>query len=121
MNYFHTNIVDQVEKNTYYRKVLYTVPANKETSGLQVVVMSIPPKTSIGMEMHEGTQSITIHSGKGKGVVDGEEFKLEKGDILVIPPYRKHNITNRSAVHPLDLVSYYTPPEHPPRLLQKNK
>lgn len=122
MKYFHENIFDSVEENKFYRRVLYTVPGV-----FQVVVMSIPENTHIGMEMHEGVQSITIHEGIGSASLRSEGGKitdvlnLVEGDILVIPPMTHHDVWNRSSVNPLKLISYYTPPEHPPNRKQKNK
>src|SRR5690242_18234346 len=107
MTGFLTNIEKQTLENTSFRKVLYT------GQHAQVVVMSLKPSESIGMEVHEIVdQFIRIESGEGKVVMNSEEHKIKDGDAFVVPAGTKHNVTNTSSKNPLKLYTVYSPPHH---------
>jgi mannose-6-phosphate isomerase-like protein (cupin superfamily) len=113
MNSFKGNIEKLTESNPYFRKVLYT------NSRQQLVLMSISPRSEIGMETHPKTsQFIRIESGKGKAIVGDTLYLLRSGDAIVIPPNTKHNITNTSATDTLQLYTIYSPPEHEEGLIE---
>jgi mannose-6-phosphate isomerase-like protein (cupin superfamily) len=112
---FRANIERLTLKNTYYRKVLYT------TKNMQLVVMSIPPGEEIGMEVHRNTsQFIRVEKGKAKAVVGNHKYYLKDGDIIIVPPGKKHNVINYGKKD-LQLYSIYTPPEHPKKTKQRHK
>jgi mannose-6-phosphate isomerase-like protein (cupin superfamily) len=116
MSGFHVNIEKKTEKNDYFRAVLYTGPHS------QLVVMSLKVGEDIGLETHADTdQFIRVEDGKGKAILDGDEYELEGGSAIVIPAGTEHNVINTSPQKPLKLYTVYTPPEHPDRTIHKTK
>jgi mannose-6-phosphate isomerase-like protein (cupin superfamily) len=112
---FHTNIENLTLKNNNYRKVLFT---SKYT---QLVLMSIPPKQDIGMEIHKNhDQFIRVESGKGRMIIDGKSLIVKDGSAIVIGAGSKHNLIN-TGKEDLKLYTLYSPPEHKDGLIQKNK
>lgn len=104
--------IDNVEKitkdNGYYRKVIYTVP-----NEMQLVLMSLPPNTEIGMEAHSHiTQFIRVESGEGICLIGKNETKLKSDSTVMIPKGVYHNIMN-TGKQDLKLYTIYTPPNHP--------
>jgi len=103
---FHANVIQAVQENQNFRKVLYTGRVS------QLVAMSIPPGGEIGEETHEHVeQTLYFHGGVGEAVLNGKAVKLAPGDILVVTPGTKHNIVN-TGVEPLKIVTVYAPPNH---------
>jgi mannose-6-phosphate isomerase-like protein (cupin superfamily) len=118
---YHINIEKKSIKNSYYRNVLYT------TTNTQLVVMSLKPNTEIGLEKHRKIdQFIRIESGTGKAIITNNKkeiiqtITLTDGSAIVIPKNTYHNIINTGS-DKLKLYSIYSPPNHPPQTLQKNK
>ena len=105
-------------KNKFWRDVLFT------SDNLQVVVMSVPPKQSLGWEMHrKSDQFFRIEGGKGLfqiGEKEGgkvsptQEALLEDGMVTVIPHGTWHNVTNTSSRSNLKFYAIYGPPHHRP-------
>lgn len=119
---FHGNIEDITEKNTFYRKVLFTSPSNI----MQLVVMSLEPQQEIGMEVHhDHDQFIRVETGYGKAVIKNmekiEEYKLSDGFAVIIPAGTWHNIINLSTIDNMKLYTIYSPPEHKDKLIQVKK
>ena len=113
---YHVDIEKKTEKNDYFREVLFTGPHS------QLVVMSLNVGEDIGLETHPDTdQFIRIEEGKGKAVLDGEEFELEDGSAIVIPAGTQHNVINTSSKKAMKLYTVYTPPEHPDGTIHKTK
>jgi mannose-6-phosphate isomerase-like protein (cupin superfamily) len=113
---FVDNIEEIAIKNTNFRKVLSTTKHN------QLVVMSLKQSEDIGMEIHKDVdQFFRIEKGRGKAILNGKEFKLKDGIALVIPAGTQHNIINTSKVNPLKLYTIYSPPQHKPGTINKNK
>ena len=115
MKGFITNIEEASLQNGYFRKVLYT------DTRLQLVVMSLLPNEDIGEEVHELDQFIRIESGKGKAVLDGEEYDLADGSVVVIPQGTRHNIINTSPDKPMKIYTLYAPPNHKDGTIHKTK
>jgi mannose-6-phosphate isomerase-like protein (cupin superfamily) len=118
---FSINIEKETIKNKNYRKVLSTAP------NMQLVVMSIKPQTEIGLEKHSKIdQFIRIEKGKGKAIITNNKkeiiqtTRLKDGSVIIIPKNTWHNIINTGDEN-LQLYSIYSPPEHPPNTLQRNK
>ena len=110
------NSEKKTKLNTNYRKVLYT------TAQQQLVLMSLLPEVEIGTEKHLfSTQFIRIVQGKALAVINNEEFKLNEGEIIIIPANTKHNIINTSTRHSLKLYTIYSAPVHKPGLIEKTK
>lgn len=100
--------------NKAYRRVLET------TDQLQVVVMCLLPNQDIPEEVHpHTTQFIRIEKGSALVKVNGKLSHLVAGDSIVIPSGKKHYVKNSSLKDPLQLYTIYSPPEHPPGLIQK--
>ena len=113
---YHVDIEKKTEKNDYFREVLFTGPHS------QLVVMSLNVGEDIGLETHPDTdQFIRVEEGKGKAVLDGEEFELEDGSAIVIPAGTQHNVINTSSKKAMKLYTVYTPPEHPDGTIHKTK
>ena len=113
---YHTDIKKKTEENEYFREVLFTGPHS------QLVVMALKPGEDIGMETHPDTdQFFRVEEGKGKAVLDGQEYELEDGSAIVIPAGTEHNVINTSSTKSLKMYTIYTPPEHPDGTIHKTK
>jgi len=108
------NIEKETLENENFRKVLYT------SNYSQLVVMSIEPGDDIGMEVHGLDQFIRIESGKGKAILNGQEYEIEDDWAVVIPAGVEHNIVN-TGDEPLKLYTIYSPPEHKEGTIHKTK
>ncbi len=101
----------QIEKatldNESFRVVLYTGKYS------QLVLMSLKPMEDIGLEVHQNNdQFFRVESGQGICIVDGHEYILADGVVVVVPAGAQHNIVNTSEVHELKLYTIYSPPDH---------
>ncbi|MDD1758408.1 MAG: cupin domain-containing protein [Methanotrichaceae archaeon] len=116
MEGYVSNIEKKSLENKYFREVLFTGPHS------QLVVMSIAPGEDIGMETHkEVDQFFRVEAGIGRAILNGKEYDLENGSAVVIPAGTKHNIINRSKSEPLKVYTIYSPPNHPPGTIHKDK
>jgi mannose-6-phosphate isomerase-like protein (cupin superfamily) len=113
---YYGDIEKRTKENDYFREVLFTGPLS------QLVVMSLNPGEDIGLETHlETDQFIRVEEGKGKAILDGQEYPLKAGLVLAIPAGTEHNIINSSSKEALKLYTIYTPPEHPHGTIHKTK
>jgi mannose-6-phosphate isomerase-like protein (cupin superfamily) len=104
------------EKNSNFRKVLYTA------KGGQLVLMSLRAKEEIGMEVHHDVdQFFWIVKGSAKTVLNGEEGTVDEGEVLIVPRGTMHNIINADNKCGLKLFTVYTPPNHPDGTVHKTK
>lgn len=116
MKGFNANIEKETLKNKNFRKVLYTA------SHSQLVLMSLKPKEEIGMEVHHGNdQFFRFEKGEGKCIIDGNEYKLENGSVIIVPAGAKHNIINTSAKEELKLYTIYSPAHHKDKIVRATK
>ncbi len=107
MKGYTTNIEKDTLENNNFRKVLYT---GKHS---QLVLMSLAPKEEIGMEVHEeNDQFFRFEKGKGKCVIDGNEYNIGDGIAIVVPAGAQHNIINTSDTEELKLYTIYSPAHH---------
>lgn len=106
MKGYHKNIEAATKHNKNFRQVEYT------GAYLQLVLMTLQPGESIGMEVHGNDQFFRIDAGKGKAVVDGNEYDLVDGSGVIVPAGAKHNITNTSTKDLLQLYTIYAAPHH---------
>lgn len=116
---FKINIEKKSISNKAYRKVIETTPQ------MQLVLMSIPVGSDIHMEKHKKTtQFIRIEKGTGQAIImkgkTKKRYTLKDGDSIVIHPNTYHQIKNKGKT-PLKLYALYSPPEHKPNLVQKNR
>ncbi len=110
---FSTNIEKETMENSNYRKVLHT------TTKMQLVVMNIPPKENISLEIHplhdqfikveDGECIVIIYDGNKK-VID--RIQLSNGWSIIIPANTWHEVKNMSSIKSTHLYTIYSPPEH---------
>ena len=107
MKGFNANIEREVLENKNFRRVLYT---GKHS---QLVLMSLQPREEIGMETHpDNDQFFRFEKGQGKCIIDGNEYAISDGSVIVVPAGAEHNIINTSANQDLKLYTIYSPAHH---------
>ncbi|HVX90147.1 MAG TPA: cupin domain-containing protein [Candidatus Paceibacterota bacterium] len=106
MKGFVTNIEQVTLENDDFRRVIYTA------HHCQLVLMSLPPNTDIGEEVHDVDQFLRIEEGEGQSVLGGVERDLTSGSVIVVPAGVRHNIINTSNGDALKLYTLYSPPHH---------
>lgn len=115
MKGFIGDIEEMTEKNTDFRRVLYTGKHQ------QLVLMSIRPSEDIGEETHpDRDQFFRVEEGKGEVSIDGHKTTIESGDAILVPAGARHNIRN-TGEKPLKLYTLYGPPEHADGTVQATK
>jgi len=114
MKGFKSNIEKDALKNENFRNVLYS------SKHLQVVLMSLKPGEDIGLETHVSTDQF-FRGGKGKCIIDGNEYKVKNGDAIVVPAGAKHNVKNTDSVNELKMYTIYAPPQHKDGLINATK
>lgn len=112
---FSIDIEKATLENNNYRKVL------KTTNNQQLVLMSLIPGEDIPKEIHQDIdQFIRVEAGTGK-VIIGEnqnvETNIKDGSSVTITSGTWHRVVN-TGTDSLKLYSIYSPPEHPPGLIQ---
>lgn len=116
MKGFSTNIDSATKSNNDFRHVLYT---GKHS---QLVLMSLLPNEEIGMEIHpDNDQFFRFEMGQGKCIVDGTEYIVKDGDVLVVPAGANHNIINTSSTEALKLYTIYSPAHHKDGVIRATK
>lgn len=107
MKGFKSNIEKDTLENANFREVVYT------GKHLQLVLMSLIAGEDIGEEIHEDTdQFFRFESGSGKCVIDGTEYLVKDGDVIIVPAGAKHNVINIDSRSDLKLYTIYSPPHH---------
>ena len=112
---FFADIEREAERNTNYRKVLFTTPRS------QLVLMSLNPKEGIGFERHPNDQFFRIERGQAHVTINGATHTAHEGDAIVVPAGARHNVENASATAPLRFYTIYSPPHHPPGTVERTK
>jgi mannose-6-phosphate isomerase-like protein (cupin superfamily) len=116
MKGFKTNIEKDSIGNEAFRKVLYTAKY------FQLVLMSLRPNEDIGEEIHpDNDQFFRFEAGHGKCIIDGTEYKVKNGDVVIIPAGAKHNIINLGKATELKMYTIYAPPHHKDGILRATK
>jgi mannose-6-phosphate isomerase-like protein (cupin superfamily) len=116
MKGFSGNIEELTLENENFRKVLYTV------SHSQLVLMSLEPNQDIGMEVHkDNDQFFRFESGKGRVIIDGNEYEVKDGFAIVVPAGAEHNIINTSDSLGLKLYTIYSPAHHKDGVVRTTK
>ncbi len=109
------NYIEETEKNTYFRKVLFTGAKS------QLVVMDIKPHEDIGEETHSHVeQTLFLLRGEGKAVLEGKEQPYQAGDVVVVTPGIKHNFINTGS-ESLKVFTIYAPANHIDGRIHKTK
>jgi mannose-6-phosphate isomerase-like protein (cupin superfamily) len=116
MKGFNANIEKEALANSDFRRVLYT------SKHSQLVLMSLKPMEEIGMEVHANNdQFFRIEKGEGKCIIDGNEYVLADGSVIVVPAGADHNIINTSASEDLKLYTIYSPAHHKDGIVRATK
>lgn len=116
MKGYNANIEKLTLENNNFRKVLYTSKYS------QLVLMSLKPKEEIGMEVHnDNDQFFRFEKGHGKCIIDGNEYKLGNGSVIIVPRGAQHNIINTSAKKELKMYTIYSPAHHKDGIVRATK
>lgn len=116
MKGFNTNIEKDTLANDNFRKVLYTGQHS------QLVLMSLKPNEEIGMEVHkDNDQFFRFEAGQGKCLIDGNEYALSNGSVIIVPAGAEHNIINTSDSEDLKLYTIYSPAHHQDGVVRATK
>ena len=116
MKGFHSNIEKATVENGNFRKVLYSA------KHCQLVLMSLKAKEEIGMEVHpDNDQFFRFEKGQGKAIIDGNEYILADGDVIIVPSGAQHNIINTSETEELKLYTLYSPAHHKDGIVRATK
>lgn len=116
MKGFKIAIEKSTIENTNFRKVLYT------SRHSQLVLMSLKPKEEIGEEIHvDNDQFFRFESGRGKCIIDGNEYKIQDGDAVIIPAGANHNIINTDSEKELKMYTIYSPAHHKDGIIRTTK
>jgi mannose-6-phosphate isomerase-like protein (cupin superfamily) len=116
MKGYVTAIEKETEKNTDFRRILYTGKYS------QLVLMSLKPGEEIGEETHEDVdQFFRFEKGEGKVIIDDLEHKVKDGDAVIVPAGARHNVVNTSKRMNLKLYTIYSPPEHQDGVVRHTK
>jgi len=116
MKGFNTNIEKDTLENSNFRKVLYT------GKHCQLVLMSLKPMEEIGMEVHaDNDQFFRFEAGQGKCIIDGNEYALTDGSVIIVPAGAEHNIINVSETEDLKLYTLYSPAHHKDGVVRATK
>jgi mannose-6-phosphate isomerase-like protein (cupin superfamily) len=116
MQGYNINIEEATIKNSNFRQVLYT------GKHCQLVLMSLPPKEEIGMEVHtDNDQFFRFESGFGKVIIDGNEYTVTNGSAVVVPAGAQHNVINVSETEDLKLYTIYSPAHHKDKIVRATK
>jgi mannose-6-phosphate isomerase-like protein (cupin superfamily) len=84
--------------------------------------MSLLPGEDIGAEIHPNhDQFFRFESGKGKCIINGNEYDVADGDVIVVPAGAKHNVINTDAVKALKMYTIYAPPQHKDGIVRATK
>ncbi len=118
---FVIDIEEATKQNSMFRTTLWT------GGHLQLVLMSLRPGESIGLEAHpEHDQFIRIEQGRAVVLMGEAKDRLTlrrnvSEDIaFIIPAGTWHNVINTGA-RPLKLYTLYAPPEHAQGTVQATK
>ena len=107
MKGYKDNIEKLTADNANFRKVLYSGAHS------QLVLMSLRANEEIGMEVHhDNDQFFRFEQGRGKVIIDGNEYEVEDGDAVIVPAGADHNVVNLSDSEDLKLYTIYSPAHH---------
>ena len=83
-----------------------------ETDDAQATEMTVEPGRAVGGPDNyhaDSDQWLFVVSGTGVATVDGDDQRIEAGDLLRIEAGERHGIEN-DGDEPLATVNFYTPP-----------
>ncbi len=112
---FNGDILARAKDNRYFREVVSTGPH------AQVVVMCIPPKGSIGSEVHPKVDQVLVFvRGEGVAVLEGIRTPVSPGRLVHVPAGMRHDFVNEGSVD-LQLYTVYAPPQHAPGTIHRTR
>lgn len=115
MKGYVANIGQETESNSNFRKVVYTGKYS------QLVLMSLPPREEIGVEVHPNVdQFFRFDAGMGKVIIDGVEHEVKDGFGIIVPAGAEHNVIN-TGTEDLKLYTIYSPAEHQDGMVRATK
>lgn len=110
---FVTDLKQATLVNNNFRTALWS------GSHLQLTLMSIPPNSDIGLEVHPHVdQLLYIESGNGfvqMGIRENSlncQYQVSENCAIFVPAGTWHNLINIGR-SPIKLFSVYAPPQHP--------
>ena len=116
MKGYKSDIVKSTLENNNFRKVLYTA------KHLQLVLMSLKPGEEIGAEIHKNSdQFFRFESGTGKCIIDGNEYQVKDGDVIIVPAGAEHNVINVESSKELKMYTIYALPNHQDGVVRATK
>lgn len=117
MTGFFGNIEKLTERNSNFRRVLFT------GRNSQLVVMSLRPGEEIGDEVHPKVdQFFRVEEGTAQVVLKGKErHRVGPGGAFIVPAGTRHNVINASKTKSLRLYTIYSPPNHPKGTIHRTK
>ena len=96
------SIEDETLENVAYMRVVHTDHLQ------QIVVMSLKPREETGTTVHDVTsQFICVEQGEGTAFLDGVEYGICEGEVLVIPAGTEYTIV-AAGKEPLKLYTVYS-------------
>jgi mannose-6-phosphate isomerase-like protein (cupin superfamily) len=106
MRGFVDDIEELTERNTDFRRVIYT------SGNMQLVLMALQPGEDIGEEVHEKVdQFFRVEDGEGEILIDGAVSRIKSDMAMIVPAGARHNVRN-TGDKPLRLYTLYGPPQH---------
>lgn len=73
-----------------------------------IIFARIPPGSSVGLHKHGANEEIyVILSGSGLMHLDGSEYRVRPGHILVNPPFGEHGLLNDGDA-PIEFLAFQT-------------
>ena len=116
MKGYKSNIVKSTLENNNFRKVLYTA------HHMQLVLMSLKPGEEIGAEIHKNSdQFFRFEGGSGKCIIDGNEYQVKDGDVIIVPAGAEHNVINVENSKDLKMYTIYALPNHQDGVVRSTK
>jgi mannose-6-phosphate isomerase-like protein (cupin superfamily) len=110
---FRGNIQQMTQKNTDFRRVLFT------GRNVQIVAMALRAGEEIGEEVHKVDQCFFFVEGKAKVIAKGT-FDIGEDGVVCVPAGTRHNIRNAGS-GALKLYTIYAPPQHAPKTVHHTK
>jgi mannose-6-phosphate isomerase-like protein (cupin superfamily) len=112
---YRDNIEERTVENQDFRRALYT------GHNLQLVLMTLPPGSDIGEEVHpDRDQFFRFEEGSGVVKIDGADNRVEADFAVIVPAGARHNVIN-TGEQPLRLYTIYGPPEHVDGLVEATR
>jgi mannose-6-phosphate isomerase-like protein (cupin superfamily) len=78
------------------------------------------PGMTTSSHVHEEADEIMFVVGRGKAIIDGQEFDLQDGSVIFSPRGSEHEVQNTSDYELLKLFCVFIPPIRPPDLPNKS-